>query len=87
MRWDCIKEMVLLEPEIFESDKRGRVIKAAVDKTGKNKRLFYKYLTQYWQRGKVKNALLPDYKESGGKGKEKTFTERRMGESECSKKS
>ena len=78
-RWDCIKEMVLLEPEIFESDKRGRVIKAAVDKTGKNKRLFYKYLTQYWQRGKVKNALLPDYKESGGKGKEKTFTDKKNG--------
>lgn len=78
-RWQCIKDMVSQEPHIFEGDKRGRLIKAAVAKTGKNKRLFYKYLVQYWQRGNVKNALLPDYKKSGGKGKEKTFKGKKNG--------
>jgi hypothetical protein len=78
-RWECIKDMVSQEPDIYESDKRGRLIKAAIAKTGKTKRLLYKYLVQYWQRGKVKNALLPDYKESGGKGKEKTFTGKKNG--------
>lgn len=73
-RWDCIKNMVLKEPDIFESDKRGALIKVAMNNTGKTKRLLYKYMTQYWQRGKIKNALLPDYHNSGGKGNEKEFT-------------
>jgi Integrase core domain/Mu transposase, C-terminal len=78
-RWGFIKELVSQEPEIFERNKRGQLIKAAVAKTGKNKRLFYKYLVQYWQRGKVKNALLPNYMKSGGKGKEKNFKEQKNG--------
>nr|WP_259548615.1 transposase family protein [Heyndrickxia oleronia] len=78
-RWECIEDMVLLEPYIYEADKRGSLIRDAMVKTGKTKRLLYKYLTQYWQRGKVKNALLPDYKDSGGKGKEKTFTGKKNG--------
>ncbi|MDP4086126.1 MAG: transposase [Bacillota bacterium] len=78
-RWECIKDIVLQEPYIYEADKRGSLIRDAMVKTGKTKRLLYKYLTQYWQRGKVKNALLPDYKDSGGKGKEKTFTGKKNG--------
>ncbi|GAB6513226.1 TPA: transposase [Bacillus cereus] len=73
-RWECIKDMVLLEPDIYEANKRGPLIKKEMDNTGKTKRLFYKYMTQYWQRGKIKNALLPDYQNSGGKGNEKEFT-------------
>ncbi|BCC09774.1 TPA: Mu transposase C-terminal domain-containing protein [Bacillus cereus] len=78
-RWKCIKSIASQEPDIYESDKRGRLIREAIAKTGKNKRLFYKYLVQYWQRGKVKNALLPDYRESGGKGKEKTYKDKKNG--------
>ena len=72
-RWISIENMVLQEPDIYQSDKRGRLIHAAIQKSGKNKRLLYRYMTQYWQRGKVKNALLPDYQNSGGKGKDKDF--------------
>ncbi|WP_096202055.1 Mu transposase C-terminal domain-containing protein [Bacillus sp. FJAT-45350] len=73
-RWKCIENLVLQEPAIYESEKRGPLIKATMERTGKTKRLLYKYLTQFWQRGKTKNALLPDYKNSGGKGKDKEFT-------------
>ncbi|WP_066070805.1 Mu transposase C-terminal domain-containing protein [Neobacillus soli] len=78
-RWELVGELVLQEPEIYESDSRGRLIHAAVMESGKNKRLFYKYMKQFWQRGMVKNALLPDYKESGGRGKEKTFKDKKNG--------
>jgi hypothetical protein len=78
-RWECIKDIVSQEPDVYEGDKRGPLIKAAIEKTGKSKRLLYKYLVQYWQRGNVKNALLPDYKESGGKGKEKTYKDMKNG--------
>lgn len=36
----------------------------------KAKRLF----TRFWQRGLNKNALLPDYNKSGGKGKERDLS-------------
>ena len=78
-RWKCIESMVLQEPEIYIREKRGQLVRFSVENTGKNKRLFYKYLLQYWQRGKVKNALLPDYKNSGGRGKEKTYTDQKNG--------
>lgn len=70
-RWQSIKDIVSQEPEIFERDSRGQFIKKVIDEKKKSKPLVYKYLVQYWQRGKVINALLPNYKESGGKGKEK----------------
>ena len=52
-----LKEMVLQEPDIYESDKRGPLIRMAMEKTGKTKRLLYKYMIQYWQRGKVKKCI------------------------------
>lgn len=32
--------------------------------------------SRFWQRGMTRNALLPDYSKSGGKGKEKNITEK-----------
>lgn len=78
-RWKSIESIVLKEPDIYESKKRGPLVRLAVERTGKNKKLLYQYLVQYWQRGKVKNALLPDYKNSGGRGKEKTYKDQKNG--------
>jgi len=38
-----------------------------------------KLLSRYWQRGMTKNALLPDYSNSGGKGKTKALTKEKFG--------
>src|SRR5699024_11090279 len=38
-----------------------------------------KLLTRYWQRGMTKNAMLPDYSNSGGKGKTKALTKEKVG--------
>jgi len=35
--------------------------------------------SRFWQRGMSKNALLPDYAKSGGKGKEKNVKDKKMG--------
>lgn len=78
-RWKSIESMVLQEPDIYERDKRGQLVRFSVENTGKNKRLFYKYMVQYWQRGKVKSALLPNYTNSGGRGKEKTYKDQKNG--------
>lgn len=38
-----------------------------------------KVFSRYWQRGMNKNALIPDYINSGGKGKEKNLTGNKIG--------
>lgn len=35
--------------------------------------------SRFWQRGMSRNALLPDYSKSGGKGKEKNVKDKKMG--------
>lgn len=39
----------------------------------------YKLIRRYWQRGQVPNALLPDYKNSGGKGQKRTAKNKKLG--------
>lgn len=46
-------------------------MKATCDKHGISYPTVRKYLYKYWARGKTIDALLPDYKNSGGKGKER----------------
>lgn len=59
------------EPAIYYPSERYQCIKETSIKFGISERTIYIYLKKYWQRGMTKNALLPDYHECGGKGKEK----------------
>ncbi|MDJ0577722.1 MAG: DDE-type integrase/transposase/recombinase [Xenococcaceae cyanobacterium MO_234.B1] len=74
--WDVISELVQQEPDIFDRSIRGSLVnKAIIDYKEKIiKKTIYGYLRKYWQRGKNKNALLPDYYNSGGKGKTKNYS-------------
>ena len=55
---------------------RGKLVQERCDETGCPKKTLYKLLRQYWQRGCVPNALLPDYRNSGGKGQRKESTKK-----------
>ncbi|WP_282241098.1 Mu transposase C-terminal domain-containing protein [Psychrobacillus sp. NEAU-3TGS] len=60
--WITIKDLVNLEPEIYHFDKRKKVIDEAMNQYGiKSHKTFYKNLRKYWQRGKVKDSVFPDY--------------------------
>lgn len=78
-RWNMIKDIVVFEPDIFSSNKRGRLVSIVVEKTGVSKVSVYKCLRLYWQRGKTKNALLPDYYKSGGAGNERELGSKKTG--------
>lgn len=71
--WSVISEIAVEqnEPDILSSLKRGKLVDYAINKFGISKVMVYKYLRRYWQRGKTKNCLLPDYDKSGGKGKQR----------------
>jgi putative ribosome biogenesis GTPase RsgA len=69
--WEIIEPLVVseAEPDIFNNIIRGSLIKEAAQKHGVTVTVVYKYLRRFWQRGKVKNALLPDYENSGAPAK------------------
>ncbi len=71
--WNKIKELVKREPEIYKRKERGKLIKGIIGQQDVSNKTIYKYLKRYWQRGKVKDALIPDYKNCGNKGVEKNW--------------
>ncbi|WMT40497.1 DDE-type integrase/transposase/recombinase [Paenibacillus sp. D2_2] len=74
--WKLIRELVELEPNIFDPKERYQMIKNEIAKTKKSKRLYYKYLRFYWAGGKIVNALLPRFRKCGGVGVKKNPTEK-----------
>lgn len=67
--WEIVEPLVALEPGIYEARLRGQLIAQATAMHGVSHPTIYRYLRRYWQRGQTPNALLPDYGNSGGRGK------------------
>jgi hypothetical protein len=67
------------EPYIYNSELRSEYIKEASDKYGISEKTIREYFKKYWQRGKTKNSLLPDFYKTGCKGKEKNDSENKRG--------
>lgn len=67
------------EPHIFESAKKSTYIKEASHIFSISERSIYEYLRRYWQGGKQINALLPNYKNCGGAGKDKSAGTKKRG--------
>jgi putative transposase len=72
--WDSIKDIVEIEPGIYDPKERYELIKDAMKVKGMGKKFFYKYLRYYWTGGKTENALLPRFQKCGGRGKKKNPT-------------
>lgn len=77
--WNIVKDLVENEPAIYDKILRGKLITEKVASSGITKATLYQYLKRYWQRGKVKNAFLPDYHNCGGKGKIRKLSETKTG--------
>ena len=67
--WEIIEGLVAQEPQIYEARLRGPLIAQATAQHGVSHPTIYRYLRRYWQRGQTPNALLPDYGNSGARGK------------------
>jgi len=72
--WSFMSDAVTDEPAIYEKKQRGAMMSAIMSATGKDLKNLHRYLKLYWQRGKTKNAFIPDYRSRGGKGKEHAST-------------
>lgn len=77
--WEAIEEIVYQEPLIYISQERSRFISEVCKMHQLNKNTVIKYLKKYWKRGKTINALLPDFYLCGGKGKDKSIGDKKIG--------
>lgn len=53
----------------FNKSTRAKKISYAIAISDKGKSTIYRLVRRYWQRGQIKNSLLPDYNNSGAAGK------------------
>ncbi|MCP1311554.1 Mu transposase C-terminal domain-containing protein [Paenibacillus tyrfis] len=72
--WEMIKEMVQIEPEIYDPMYRGQFVRDACKEFEVTIPTVHKNLKRYWQGGKTKNAVLLHYYNSGGRGKDRIAT-------------
>lgn len=72
--WAIVAELTGDEPAIYEPRRRGQMIAAYTARHGVSHPTIYRYLRRYWQRGQTPDALLPDYSNSGARGKTRSST-------------
>lgn len=66
-------------PKIFIKEERRKIVSETISEFGVSRNTIDNYLKRFWKRGQVKNALLNDYYNCGGSGKEKKATEKKRG--------
>ncbi len=64
---------------LLTKSQRGKVFETIEEQYKVSKSSVKRMFTRFWQRGMNKNALLPDYMNSGGKGKDKILSEHKVG--------
>jgi transposase InsO family protein len=74
-----ILKPLIEDPNFYISKVRIKVINAILDSEVISKPYLYRIARQYWQRGQIPNALLPDYRNSGGKGKRRQAKDQKLG--------
>jgi hypothetical protein len=72
--WQIVAELTAQEPGIYQARQRGQLIAAYTARHGVSHPTIYRYLRRDWQRGQTPNALLPDYGNSGARGKTRAST-------------
>lgn len=79
--WEIVSAIISPEnePNVYIREKRGPLVSHIVSSHGVTYATVYKYLRKYWQRGNTKNSLLPDYYNSGGRGKSKRLGSKKVG--------
>ena len=69
--WSMIQAAVESEPDIYERNARGGILRRIAEEQGVDRSNLYRLLEKYWRSGKTKNAFVPQYSSCGGKGNER----------------
>ncbi|HOY87949.1 MAG: transposase [Methylotenera sp.] len=76
--YELIKPLVI-EPLFYEPKVRSAIINKIIIDTGSTKQTLYRLIRRYWQRGQTPNALIPDFMNSGAKGKRRSTQTQKLG--------
>ena len=76
--YDLIRPIVD-DPQYFDPKVRSLRINEVINIKKTTKQTLYKLIRRYWQRGQTPNSLIPDYKNSGGKGKKRIAKGKKLG--------
>ncbi|GAA4895867.1 hypothetical protein GCM10023333_31350 [Ferrimonas pelagia] len=76
--YELIKPLIELQ-DFYDPKSRGQLISQILAEQRSTKQTLYRLARRYWQRGQIPNALLPDYKNSGGRGKKRVAKEKKLG--------
>jgi hypothetical protein len=63
----------------YDAKVRFSIIKKIVIEHKTTEQTLYRLARRYWQRGQTPNSLIPDYRNSGGKGKKRTKGSKKLG--------
>ncbi|WP_282376776.1 helix-turn-helix domain-containing protein [Pseudomonas sp. PS01302] len=76
--WGMLADYVH-DPQLFMRSSRGLIVRDIMERHGVTKQTVYRLLRRYWQRGICRNALLPDYVNSGARGKRRNPSQAKLG--------
>ena len=62
---------IVADPKYLDAKVRSQRISKVLERERTHKTVLYRLLRRYWERGQIANAFVPDYKNSGGKGKKR----------------
>jgi hypothetical protein len=72
--WEVVSALTASEPAIYQPRQRGRLVHEVGSAFDVSHPTIYRYLRRYWERGQSADALLPDYGNSGARGKTRGFS-------------
>jgi hypothetical protein len=67
--WQVVSGLTVHEPAIYQPRQRAKLVGEYCERHGISHPTVYRYLRRYWERGQTADALLPDYANSGARGK------------------
>ncbi|WP_253289429.1 hypothetical protein [Clostridium sp. MSJ-8] len=78
--WQFInKYWQIYKDDILNKSNRAKAFKSICNDSNKGMNKVKRLFSRFWQRGMNKNALIPDYDKSGGRGKEKKLNDVKTG--------
>jgi hypothetical protein len=73
--WDIIQGLQAQVPALYQPRERAAMVAACARAHGVSRPSVLRYLRRFWERGQTMDALLPDYGNSGARGKTRGASE------------
>jgi hypothetical protein len=73
--WDIVGSLQARAPALYQPRERAAMVARCAEEHGVSRPSVLRYLRRFWERGQTIDALLPDYGNSGARGKTRGASE------------